>query len=231
MHSWSTFGARTSHEQIQIHKIHHGLDLEEATVFPLLIYFVPLHKPTSKWHFVLGLSNGSLEIPKVGTPATLGLLQLWGCITLCVDLWLRWGLKQSYSHCWELFNDMLHATCTQGNLVNSRLLVVGSQIANLTFGLSFGHNLCFRCPNGSRKLILDIYVSIVFQWNNFFFNAIGFDPCNRSLKIWKSTRTLNSQSGSSLGSVRVHSFTLSVIPRLPLILQPCNPLPWSWAQG
>jgi hypothetical protein len=29
----------------------------------------------------------------------------------------------------------------QGNWVDSRLLVVGSQIANLTLGLSFDHNL------------------------------------------------------------------------------------------
>jgi len=29
-------------------------------------------KLTSKWHFVLGLPNGNLEIPKVGTLATLG---------------------------------------------------------------------------------------------------------------------------------------------------------------
>jgi hypothetical protein len=44
MHSLNTFGARTSHGQIQTHKIHHGPDLGEATTFPLIIYFVPLHK-------------------------------------------------------------------------------------------------------------------------------------------------------------------------------------------
>jgi hypothetical protein len=72
----------------------------------------------------------------------LGLLRLWGPITLCVDLWLGWGLKQSCSPCEELFNGMSHATCTQGNWVDSRLLVVRSQIANLTPGLFWGHNLC-----------------------------------------------------------------------------------------
>jgi hypothetical protein len=44
MHSLSTFGARMNHEQTYTHKIHHGLDLGEATTFPLLVYFVPLHK-------------------------------------------------------------------------------------------------------------------------------------------------------------------------------------------
>ncbi len=35
--------------------------------------------------------------------------------------------------------------------VDSRLLVVGSQTGSLTPGLSFDHNLCYRCPNGSSK--------------------------------------------------------------------------------
>jgi hypothetical protein len=35
--SWNIFGARTSHGQTQIHKIHHGLDLGEATTFSLII--------------------------------------------------------------------------------------------------------------------------------------------------------------------------------------------------
>ncbi len=34
---------------------------------------------------------------------------------------------------------------------------------------------------------------------------MGFDPCNRSLKIWES----NSQNGSSLGNMEVHSLSLS----------------------
>jgi len=70
MHSWSTFGARMSHEQTRIYKIHHGPDLGEATTFPLIVYYVPLHE--ANIHFVSGIPNGSLEIPKVEIPATLG---------------------------------------------------------------------------------------------------------------------------------------------------------------
>jgi hypothetical protein len=44
MHNLSTFGAKTSHGQTQIHKIHQGSELGEATTFPLIVYFVPLHK-------------------------------------------------------------------------------------------------------------------------------------------------------------------------------------------
>ncbi len=98
------------------------------------------------WDFQVGVSKFS----------QLGLLRLWGPITLRADLRLRLVIKQSCSPCLDLSNDMLHATCTQGNRVDSRLLVVKSQIANLTPGLSFGHNLCFICPNGSCKLILNI---------------------------------------------------------------------------
>jgi hypothetical protein len=35
MHSWNIFGAKMSHEQTQIHKIHHYSDSGEATTFPL----------------------------------------------------------------------------------------------------------------------------------------------------------------------------------------------------
>jgi hypothetical protein len=44
VHGLSTFGARTNHEQTQTHKTHHGLNLGEATTFPLIVYYVPLHK-------------------------------------------------------------------------------------------------------------------------------------------------------------------------------------------
>ncbi len=86
----------------------------------------------------------------------LWLARLWGPITLCANLRLRWGLKQSCSLHWELSKGMSHAIFMQANWGKSRLLVVGSQIANLTPDLSFGHNLCFKCPNGSCKPISDI---------------------------------------------------------------------------
>jgi hypothetical protein len=133
---------------------------------------------------------------------------------------------------------MLHITCTQGNRVDSRLLVVGSQTANLTPGLSFAHNLCFRCVNEICKPILDIYTSITFQSYKELLEARSFDPCNRTLKMRESFRDSNSQHGSSLGSVKIHSLTLFALRGacemflgLPLGPQPCNPLPWSRTQG
>jgi hypothetical protein len=88
-----------------------------------------------------------LKFPQLGLP------QLWGPITLGTNIWLIWGLKQSSSPCTKISNGMLHATFTRGDWGDSRLLVVGSQINDLTLDLSFGHNLCFKCPNASFEPI------------------------------------------------------------------------------
>jgi hypothetical protein len=150
----------------------------------------------------------------MGVPKFLqmGLLQVWRHITWCVNLWLQWGLKQSYSPCQELSNRMSDVASTQGNRVESWLLVVKNQTASLTPSLSFGHNLCFKCPNGQFEPIFNIYALITFQWYKKLFNAMGFDPWNYTLKIQESIWDYNSQHGSSRGSVRVHSLTLFAFP-------------------
>jgi len=125
---------------------------------------------------------------------------------------LRWSLKQSCSFCWKLSNGIWHATYTQGNQGDSWLLVVKSQIDNLTLGLSFGHNLCFKCPNGSCEPILDIYIPRDFQWYKEIFHPMGFDPCNRSLKIQKSIVTPTPKVAAHLG---VWGFIPSHSPTLP----------------
>jgi hypothetical protein len=85
--------------------------------------------PAPKCHFVLGLTNGSPEIPTIRTTRS------WGPITLRVDLRLKWGTKKNCNPPWELSNNMLHTTCTQGNWGDSQLLVIGSQTVNLTIWL------------------------------------------------------------------------------------------------
>jgi len=159
-------------------------------------------RPPHRCHFVLGLP----KFPKLGLP------QLWGPITLSTNLWLRWGLKQSCNLRWEFSKGMSHATCTQGNWGDSCLLVVGCQTDNLTFIPSFGHNLCFKCPNGSCEPILDIYVPKDFQWYKELFNTMVFDPYNHSLKIQKSIKTPTPKVGAHLG---VWRFIPSHSPTLP----------------
>jgi hypothetical protein len=117
--------------------------------------------------------DSQMGVPKL---PKLGFLWLWKPITLRADLWLRWDLKQSCSPHWELFNIMLHATYTQVSQSNSQLLMVKSQIGNLTPEPSFDHNLCFNHSNGSCKPILDIYVPRDFQWYKKLQNLIRFWP-------------------------------------------------------
>ncbi len=159
---------------------------------------------------------------------------------MCANLQLRWDLKQNYNACRELSNGMWHATCTQGGQGSSWLLMVRSQIGNLTFGLSFGHNLCFNYPNGSCKPTLDIYVLKYFQWYKLF-NPLGFDPCDRSLKIREPIRIPIPKLRAHLRVWRFipsHFSTLSHSQEHEMWLSGftlgshlCKPLPWSRAQG
>ncbi len=151
MCNWNIFGAWMNHEQTRIHKTHHGPDLREVTTFPFIVFFVLGHGACIQMSFCpKTLKLGVPKFPK------LGLSQLWRPITSCVDLQLRWGLKQGYIPHRDLFNGMWHVTYKSVNQGDSWLLVVGNQIGNLTPSPSFGHNLCFRYPNGSCEPILNI---------------------------------------------------------------------------
>jgi hypothetical protein len=100
----------------------------------------------------------------------------------------------------------------------------------LTPGLSFGHNLCFRCPNEQCEPILDIYVPKTFYWYKDCHKPLRVDPWNRSLKLWESTGTPSPKVGVALG---VWGFTPSHFPTLSGVCDvilglsfgphPCNP--------
>jgi hypothetical protein len=51
--SSSIFSAWTNHMHTQIHKIHHGLDLGEATTFLLIIFYVHGHMASTQMSFCL----------------------------------------------------------------------------------------------------------------------------------------------------------------------------------
>jgi hypothetical protein len=135
--------------------------------------------------------NGSFSrdsqsgVPKL---SRFGLSRLWTLITPRPELGLGRGLNQSCSSPQKLSNCVLHLTCTHRNCVDSQLLVVGSQIASLTPDLSFDHNLCCKCPNGSCKAILEIETSRPFQRYKERFNVRCFDPYNCALSFWESRR-------------------------------------------
>jgi len=136
---------------------------------------------------------------------------------------LRWGLKQSCNLCQELFKGMSHASCTHGNRNDFWHLVVRNQIVNLTSDLSFGHNLCFKCPNGSCQPILNMYVPRAFQWYKELFNAMGFDPYNRFLKIRESTEPPIPKVGTHLGVWGfIPSHSLALLGAWNVILGPSH---------
>ncbi len=137
-------------------------------------------------------SNGTFSGDSQGGVTKLswfGLLGLWQLITPCSDLRLGWGLKQTCSFPWELFNGVSHSTWTHQGRVDSQLLVVGSQTASLTPGPSFVHNLCCRCLKCSCEAIFDIYASRPFQQYKEHLKARCFDPCDWALSFWESRRT------------------------------------------
>jgi hypothetical protein len=119
----------------------------------------------------------------------------------------------------------------------SFILTLG-QSGVATFDLSFGHNLCCKCPNESCEHILDIYISIAFQWHNFFLIywvltlAIALwtfeSPPGLQLPMWEFPWECEGLFPHILLHFREHATWLLGVPLSP---QPYNPLPWSWAQG
>jgi hypothetical protein len=128
-----------------------------------------------------------------------GVSGLWELITLDCEVWSRRGLNQTCSPRRDLFNDVSHSRFGGREEADSWLLVVGSQIASLTPGPSFAHNLGCKCPNGQCEAIFDIYASRPFQWHQEHLNARCFGPCCRALNIWESRRTPNPHFFQVLG--------------------------------
>jgi hypothetical protein len=167
----------------------------------------------------------------------LRLPRLWGPTTSRANIGLRWSLKQSCSPRQEFFNGMSHTTCTQINRIDSQLSVVWSQTINLTPNVSFGHNLCFRCPNGMRLHFRQLPFNI-FQWYKELFNPLGLtlaitlwtfgNPLGFQFPKWEFPWEWEGLFPHTLLHSREHAAWLLGFPLTP---QPCNPLPWSWTQG
>jgi len=68
VHSLSTFGVKTSHKKIRIHKIHHGSDSGEATTFLLILYFVPSYGTSTQMSLSQDFQVGVPKFPQLGLP-------------------------------------------------------------------------------------------------------------------------------------------------------------------
>jgi hypothetical protein len=121
---------------------------------------------------------------------------------------------------------MSHAQigCREG--IDSRLLVVGSQIVSLTPGPSFAHNLGCRCPNYQCEGIFDIYVSRPFQQHQEHLNARCFAPCCRALNIRESRRTPNPRFFQVLGFTPTLGQSRVATRLLPFASCTTSPLSW-----
>jgi hypothetical protein len=126
-------------------------------------------------------------VPKL---SRFGLPGLWATIISRPgpDLRSGRGLNQSCNSLQELSNAMSHSVSGHREEIDSWLLVIESQTANLTPDPSFAHYLSYRCPNGPCETILDIYTSRPFQRHQEQSNARRFDPCNRALNFQESRR-------------------------------------------
>jgi hypothetical protein len=139
------------------------------------------------------LGTPKLEFRNCLKTVPIGILELWEFITPDFGVWSQRDLNQSCSPRRDLSNAMWHSQFGGREEVDSRLLVVESQITNLTPGPSFAHNLGCRCPNDQCEGISDIYISRPFQWHQEHPYARCFRPCCWTLNIWESWRTPNPQ--------------------------------------
>jgi hypothetical protein len=140
------------------HKTHHGPD--SGVSHHLTPYSILCDSPRHAHPNVTFSRDSQSGVPKL---SRIGVPGLWDFIAPRLDPRSRRGLNQSCSPQRELFNAMSHSRSARQEQVDSRLLMVGSQTANLTPGPSFAHNLGCRCPNDQCEAIFDIYVSRPFQ--------------------------------------------------------------------
>jgi hypothetical protein len=138
MHSWNTFGAKMNHGQIQ----QDSPRPELGGSHHLPSYSILCVCPQDQHPFVPGLPSGSPKILTSRTPTTSGAHNF-----VCRPL-IEMRSKAKFILCQELSNNMSHTTYTWGDWGG----VIESQISN-NFDPSFGHNLCFKCPNGSCEPI------------------------------------------------------------------------------
>jgi hypothetical protein len=182
-HSETLLGVRTSHGHFYTQDSpqpgfggsHH------LPPYSILCNFPPRLHPNGS--FSRDSQVGVLKLSRAGVS------RLWTVIAPRPELGSGQALNQSCSSRWELFNAMSHYLRRRREEVDSRLLVVGSQIGSLTPGPSFAHNLGFTCPNGPWEAILGIYTSRPFYWYKERTKVRTFDPSNRLLSFWESWRT------------------------------------------
>ncbi len=126
----------------------------KSSPFPLQYSLCLAMERTPKCHFVPGFPP---EIPKIRIPVTLEAHNL-----VCKSS-IEVRFKTNFYFLLRAFQRYVARHLHTRKSRRFQLLMVESQIGNLTFSPSFGHNLCFKYSNGSCNPILDTYVLRNFQ--------------------------------------------------------------------
>ncbi len=171
------------------HETHHGPD--SGVSHHLTPYSIVCDSPRHPRPMSLFPRTPKLESRNCPEIVPGGIPGLWELITPDCEVWLWRGLNQTCNPRRDLSNDVSHSQFRGRREVDSRLLVVGSQIASLIPGPSFAHNMGYRCSNDQCEAIFYIYASRPFQWHQEHLNARCFGPCCWALNIRESQRTPN----------------------------------------
>jgi hypothetical protein len=115
---------------------HHGPDSGGVTTILPIVFSMLLHRA----HTQVVVCLGTPKVESRNCP-DFGLSRLWDIIVSRPNLRSGRGLNQTCSPLRELSNAASHSPSARWERVDSRLLVVQSQTANLTPGPSFAHNL------------------------------------------------------------------------------------------
>ncbi len=199
-HSGTPLGVGTSHGHFGPRDTPRPGPREYATTILPIVYSATLGGTHARMSLFPGtLGTPGLESRNCPEIVSGGVSGLWELITPDFGVWSQRGLNQTCSPRRDLSNDVSHFRFGGREEVDSRLLVVGSQIASLTPGPSFAHNVGYRCPNGLCEVIFYIYASRPFQWHQEHLNARCFGPCCRALNIRESRRTPNPHFFQVLG--------------------------------
>jgi hypothetical protein len=206
------FGVGTSHG----HSNSLGHTTPRAREYATTILPIVYSAPHFGGYIQMAQIPGTPEMESRSCPEIVpgGVSGLWELITPDCEIGSRRGLNRTCSPRRDLSNDVSHSQFGLREEVDSRLLVVGSQTATLTPGLSFAHNLGDRCPNAQCEGIFHIYASRPFQWHQEHPNARCFGSCCWALNIRESRRTPSPQLFQvlgftlTLGQVRVATWNM-----------------------
>jgi len=161
------------------HETHHGPDSGEATTFPHIVFSAPRFGD----YIQMALFPGTPKLESRNCPETVpgGVPGLWEFITPECKVRSRQGLNQTCNPRQGLSNAVSHSPFGDRKEVDSRLLVVGSQIGSLTPGLSFAHNLGDRCLNGQCEMFWALLSSsehsrVPEESKSSLFPSVGLHP-------------------------------------------------------